>query len=1332
MLKRTCSILLALLIALSTVFVGLSASAKSNSYNVYMYNSLRDSNNIKFTKTIPYTNAVDGKRSALKNGMTVELFLVGQGAAPYNYGKARNKGYEPAFCIYPNASVITWQNYGYYKSFFNKYYNKMSSNLKKALGYLSSVAVPGTYSGRAACYATQLIYWEFITGKRSATTYRISDNNKFINAIAQYSNSPNAISKKEIKDKYDAIDKALVNKGITPKGIFYNAGSKKTISTSFYNSTNEASKHTAVVGRQSSTKATYKFTYKLTVNKASTLYKNWDIVNSKGKKASGKNGKFKVSVKGNNITIQSKKSTQDYYKTDKNSYYLTFNQKNKSVKTLADNNITFGVNSSPSTTMQNVAQAFSVPTKKYYIRVTSNPIVTPKKASLRVIKSVKDTDGNDKTSSSYLKGWYFKVSGQGKTYFLYTKSNGGTDTLTKLPYGKYTVTELGRKISNSSTVGKDEEYTNVTQFNGVNYGFPKNYIANRTQTRIAGSKYSTARSKTVTISKDTLVTFDYINVVNEQKKIRIQKITDEGYANGFYFKVYDATKENECIKTQIVGPTEVRSNSNPNNFYTDYIETKKNQPFTLGVKELGLYKSGDKTKESSYEIPDEYDKPESDTFRDITEDEQTVTVKVHNTCSGNIVIGKVDSNSHKFLKDAEYGIFYNEVYADKQTSDGEYSDDADSPEATVEDKENPDYTYEDNSDAEDTDFSIGEGENDTDSEKDKNKMPEGVTEEDTDSDIDDDSNIDVGEIIETDDDINAGEDTPEEDITLPEVEEGSSEYHSDSKWLAQGNNLADTVKIDKEGLENYSNMLPIGTYYVQETKAPDGYVLSDKVYKVTISPGMKNERAVHVTAEDNPTHLEFYKTDITGENELEGAHLEVIDKDNNVIDSWTSTKEPHSIYALKIGETYTLRETIAPKGYTTTNDVTFKVLDTAEIQKVTMKDEITQIEISKKDVTTSEELEGAKLEVIDENDNVVESWTSGKEPHKITGLTYGTTYTLKETIAPDGYVTSSNIKFKVKDTTEIQKVVMYDDITKVNIKKLGENGYLKGAKLQVIDENGEVVDTWTTNGSYHRLTKLVVGKIYTLSELSAPKGYATADDIEFTVKDTAKVQTFTMVDKKTNVEISKTDITGKKELKGAELQVIDSNGKEIDSWTSNGKSHKIKGLTVNETYTLIEKFAPKGYAYSEDVDFTIDDTYEVQKVTMTDDITRINIEKVNKSGKQLAGATLEILDDNGNVVYTFISANKSETINGVLEAGATYTLREVKAPKGYTVAEDVEFTVPDTGSCNVKMVDHKITTPTPPTKTGSNNWWIGLVAIITSISGFATAFILKKKFGKQN
>ncbi len=1330
MLKRTCSILLALLIALSTIFVGLSASAQSNTYNVYMYNSLRDSNNIKFTKTIQYTNAVDGKRSALKNGMTVELFLVGQGTAPYSYGEARNKGYKPAFCVYPNASVITWQNYGYYRSFFNKYYNKMSSNLKKALGYLSSVAVPGTYSGRAACYATQLIYWEFITGKRSATTYKISNSNKFINTIAQYSNSSNAISKKEIKEKYDAIDKALVNKGITPKGTFYNAGSKKTISTSYYNSTKDANSHSKVVGGQTSKTATYKFTYKLTINNAN-LYTDWQVVDTNGKKASGTNGKFKVSVKGNNITIQSKKSTQDYYKTDKSNYYLTFSQKNKSVKTLAGNNITFGVNSSPNTTMQNVAQAFSVPTKKYYIRVVSD---TPSNiASLRVIKSVKDTDGNDKTASSYLSGWYFKVSGQGKTYSLYTKSSGQTDTLTNLPYGKYAVTELGRKISTSSTVGKDEEeYTNVTQFNGVNYGFPKNYIANKTQTRIAGSKYSTARSKTVTISKDTLVTFDYINVVNEQKKIRVQKTTDEGPSDGFYFKVYDATKENNCIDTQIVGPTEARDISNPNNSYTDYIKTKKNQSFTLGVKELGLYKSGDKTKESSYEIPDEYDKPESDTFKYITEDEQTVTVKVHNTCSGNIVIGKVDANNHKFLKDAEYGIFYNEVYADKQTNDGEYSDDADSPEATVEDKDNPDYTYEDDSDAEDTDSSIGEGENDTDIEKDKDKMPDGVTEEDTDSDIDDDSDIVTGEVIDTDDDINAGEDTPEEDITLPEVEEGSSEYHSDSKWLAQGNNLADTVKIDKEGLENYSDMLPIGTYYVQETKAPDGYVLSDKVYKVTIAPDRKNERAVHVTAEDNPTHLEFYKTDITGENELEGAHLEVIDKDNNVVDSWTSTKEPHSIYALKIGETYTLRETIAPEGYTTTNDVVFKVLDTAEIQKVTMKDEITQIEISKKDVTTSEELEGAKLKVIDEDNNVVESWTSGKKPHKITGLTYGKTYTLKETIAPDGYVTSSDIKFTVKDTTEIQKVVMYDDITKVNIKKLGENGYLKGAKLQVSDEDGKVIDTWTTNGSYHRLTKLVVGKIYTLSELSAPKGYATADDIEFTVKNTAKVQTFTMVDKKTNVEINKTDITGKKELKGAELQVIDSNGKEIDSWTSNGKSHKIKGLIVNETYTLIEKFAPKGYAYSEDVDFTIDDTYEVQKVTMTDDVTKINVEKVNKSGKQLAGAKLEILDDNGNVVYTFTSTNESEAINGVLEAGATYTLREVKAPKGYTIAEDVEFTVPDTGSCNVKMVDHEITTSTPPTKTGSNNWWIGLVAIITSISGFATAFILKKKFGKQN
>jgi len=92
--------------------------------------------------------------------------------------------------------------------------------------------------------------------------------------------------------------------------------------------------------------------------------------------------------------------------------------------------------------------------------------------------------------------------------------------------------------------------------------------------------------------------------------------------------------------------------------------------------------------------------------------------------------------------------------------------------------------------------------------------------------------------------------------------------------------------------------------------------------------------------------VEITKSDITTGVELDGAYLQVIDKDGNVIDSWTSSKdEPHVIKRLVVGETYTLREKFAPYGYLVANDITFTIEDTAEIQKVEMKDEVPVAEL---------------------------------------------------------------------------------------------------------------------------------------------------------------------------------------------------------------------------------------------------------------------------------------------------------------------------------------------------------------------------------------------------
>ena len=122
------------------------------------------------------------------------------------------------------------------------------------------------------------------------------------------------------------------------------------------------------------------------------------------------------------------------------------------------------------------------------------------------------------------------------------------------------------------------------------------------------------------------------------------------------------------------------------------------------------------------------------------------------------------------------------------------------------------------------------------------------------------------------------------------------------------------------------------------------------------------------------------------------------------MEEWTSTKEPHLIYALKPGK-YILHEEQAPteNGYVKAEDVEITVEETGEIQKVSMKDDHSKIEITKTDITGEQEIEGAKLQVLDEEGNVVEEWISTKEPYRIEYLQPGKTYVLHEEAAPEGF-----------------------------------------------------------------------------------------------------------------------------------------------------------------------------------------------------------------------------------------------------------------------------------------------------------------------------------------
>lgn len=252
--------------------------------------------------------------------------------------------------------------------------------------------------------------------------------------------------------------------------------------------------------------------------------------------------------------------------------------------------------------------------------------------------------------------------------------------------------------------------------------------------------------------------------------------------------------------------------------------------------------------------------------------------------------------------------------------------------------------------------------------------------------------------------------------------------NTDGDVLVKADTIMEQKATDKDGKIFFTADLPVGgSFYVKEVKAPAGFVTTEEVKEFTFEYAGADvpEVTFEHTFENEATIFEITKSDLTTGEELPGAKLEVTDQDGTVVDEWTSGTEPHIIKELEVGKEYTLTETLPADGYVTAESITFTVENTAEVQKVEMKDDVTKVEISKTDIS-GKELPGAKMTVLDKDGNAVESWTSTDKPHYMEKLPIGD-YILREETAPEGYLIAEDVEFSVKDTGEIQKVSMKDE-----------------------------------------------------------------------------------------------------------------------------------------------------------------------------------------------------------------------------------------------------------------------------------------------------------------
>ena len=553
--------------------------------------------------------------------------------------------------------------------------------------------------------------------------------------------------------------------------------------------------------------------------------------------------------------------------------------------------------------------------------------------------------------------------------------------------------------------------------------------------------------------------------------------------------------------------------------------------------------------------------------------------------------------------------------------------------------------------------------------------------------------------------------------------------------------LVVSIKTDDSGVAR-SDDLPYGSYYVKEISAPTqeagnshNFVLSDDTQYVKINGKNKTDTVTFVDKKVTAS-----KTTITGTDEIKGAVMTVTDNDGKVIDTWTSDGNPHSIKGLHEGWEYTLTETTAPKGYVKAESIKFTVSTDKKDQTLVMKDK--QFTASKKDVSGKNYVEGAKLEVRDDQNRVVDSWTSTKEDHYVSGLEEGKKYTLIEETAPDGYVKAESIEFTVSKEKKNEAYIMKDkqvSVTKTDITGTQE---VPGATLTVKDEDGNTVDTWVSGDKEHYVSGLEEGKTYTLIEETAPEGYVRAAEITFTATNEKVDQEVNMFD--AQVKVTKTDALTGNAVKGAEFTVFDKDGNIVDKWITDGTAHAVSGLDAGKEYIIKETKTPEGYMTAPDRTLVVSGEQNMDvEIKEQPVLTDIEVQKVDAQTKKVIRSkdfefTMYSDADCKNAITTVSADKNAGTATFKNLRYGTYYIKETKAPTGYLLSKEVKKVVVDDKLENVgktySFIYQDTPMPTTGVKTGDGTD-IQKFTALTGISGIVllicVILIIRKKKNAQ-
>ena len=491
----------------------------------------------------------------------------------------------------------------------------------------------------------------------------------------------------------------------------------------------------------------------------------------------------------------------------------------------------------------------------------------------------------------------------------------------------------------------------------------------------------------------------------------------------------------------------------------------------------------------------------------------------------------------------------------------------------------------------------------------------------------------------------------------------------------------DHLITDEDGHAR-SKDLAFGTYIVKQIK---GQIDTDKLEaEWTFVVSEEDQDPITYVINNRPftSYLKVVKLDKESGKEITatGITFKILNTDTDEyvsqkvgdkhVDEWTTDEDGAVVLdqPLKAGN-YRLVEIKAPEGFIKTEDIDFTITNSVvsetdpdgdPIQIISVSDEQAKgkVTLTKTDKETGEAMADveyqltAKEDILDPVDGSVlyetgEVVSQGKTDTDgkmvLDDLPLGH-YELKETLTQEGYVLSEqvhDVHLKQKDDTTKEYVV---DLNITNIKPVGrihvlktdqdteqplggitfqltakEDIYSLDGRNTLLYEAGQPVSVdISENGQYvtNELGEVFIGDLplgkYELKEIQTLDGYySNAEvyeiDLSYDGSDkTVYLEELNITNEKTKVDISKVDATTGKEIEGAHMSLTDKEtGEVIEEWVSAKEPHRIEGLSVGKTYILHEDIAPAGYELAQDVEFTIEDTGEVQKVVMEDELTPV-------------------------------------------------------------------------------------------------------------------------------